>query len=117
MQMEVRSKGFSTTAAIRAHVEKRLGFALDRFGSHIRSVAVWLGDMNGPKGGVDKCCRIAVDLGGNHVALEESAADLYHAVDHAAHRLRTKIVRELEREHALAVRRTLAGEQVMSAHA
>ncbi len=37
--------------------------------------------MNGPKGGGDKSCRIAVELFRGRVVLEERGSDLYVAID------------------------------------
>ena len=94
MKVEIRAKDFPITDGIRLQIEQRLGFALDRFTRRIRSVLVWVGDMNDPTGDHEKCCRMAVQLTEGRVVLEERAADLYAAVDHAAHRACTRIARE-----------------------
>lgn len=47
---------------LRELIERRLQFALGRFGSRIRSLSVRLSDLNGPRGGVDKKCLVAVRL-------------------------------------------------------
>jgi len=44
--------------AWRRYVERRLAFALERFGERIGLVRVRLTDVNGPKGGMDKRCMI-----------------------------------------------------------
>jgi hypothetical protein len=36
------------------HIERRLRFALARFGSRVERVIVFLHDRNGPRGGIDK---------------------------------------------------------------
>lgn len=43
-------------------VHTRLEFALGRFSGRVRSLTVRLKDLNGPKGGPDKQCQIAVRL-------------------------------------------------------
>lgn len=84
MQLQIRSKGFTLTEGIRSHIERRVGFAFDRFQQDIGNVIVWLWDVNGHKGGGDdKRCRIAVRLRRRHVILEEAAGDLYIAIDRA----------------------------------
>jgi putative sigma-54 modulation protein len=84
MQVEIRAKGFALTEQIRSHIERRLGFALDRFTPSLRAVLVWVGDINGTKGGArDKCCRMAVQLTHGRVVLEDRADDLYAAIDRA----------------------------------
>jgi putative sigma-54 modulation protein len=98
MQVEIRAKGFTLTDGIRSHIERRLGFALDRFTQRLRAVLVWVADVNGSKGGAqDKCCRMAVQLTHGRVVLEERADDLYVAIDRAAHRASKTIAREVKR--------------------
>jgi ribosome-associated translation inhibitor RaiA len=46
-----------------------------------------LSDINGPRGGVDKCCRLQVVLDGlPDVVVEDIETDLYVAIDRAASR-------------------------------
>ena len=40
----------------------RLEFALGRFGAHVRSLTDRMTDLNGPRGGVDKHCLVAIRL-------------------------------------------------------
>ncbi len=81
-----------------AYTERRLRFALGRFGTRIRQIMVRIADLNGPRGGVDKQCRITVDVRPfGTVILEETDADLYRAIDRAAHRVSQSVRRELER--------------------
>jgi ribosome-associated translation inhibitor RaiA len=60
MKLEIRGRHVHITRTIRAHVERRLGFALDRFAARIRIVRLKVGDVNGLRGGVDKHCQLAV---------------------------------------------------------
>ena len=72
MLIEIRAKDFTLTNAIRLHIERRLGFALDRFTQKVRAVLVWVGDVNGPKHGVDdKRCHLAIRLTHGIVVLQE----------------------------------------------
>ncbi len=43
-------------------VERRILFAFSRFESHIERIILVVADENGPKGGIDKACRIEVRL-------------------------------------------------------
>ena len=97
MIIEIRAREFALTDGIRLHIERRLGFALDRFTKRVSTVIVWIGDLNGHKHGAkDKCCRMAIRLKHRMVVLEERAADLYLAIDRAAHRVRKAIARDLK---------------------
>jgi hypothetical protein len=45
-----------------------------------------VGDVNGPRGGIDKRCWIHLELGGKGLTIEEVDADLYVAIDRASER-------------------------------
>ena len=62
MNFSIRGRHIELTAALLGHVERRLRFALSRFGQKIRQVAVQLLDLNDPRGGLDKQCRVTVTL-------------------------------------------------------
>lgn len=47
---------------LKRFAERRLLFALSRFGEKIVAVSVVVTDTNGPRGGIDKACRITVKL-------------------------------------------------------
>ena len=104
MRLEIRGQHVEVTDALRAHVERRLLFALGRFGSRILQVTVCLADLNGPRGGRDTQCRMVAEMPqGGKVIVEDIDVDLYAALDCAAERLGRAVARELERrrEHSL----------------
>lgn len=80
------------------HVDRRLHFALARFSVRIARVSVFLDDVNGPRGGVDKVCRIVVRLrtGGDVVATVEDV-DWVAAADRATTRIGHSVGREVAR--------------------
>lgn len=43
---------------------RRFAFALRRFEDRVRSLVVRVTDVNGPRGGIDKRCRVTVQLQG-----------------------------------------------------
>lgn len=98
MQIIVRTQGMPVTEGMRVHVERRLSFALDRFADRVRRVEVRCGDANGPRGGVDKRCALAIHLWpGDTVRVEELADDLYVAMDRAVHRASRAMGRAVSR--------------------
>ena len=98
MRVDIRGQGFSVSEALRAHVERRLHFALGRFGGRVRQATVRLSDLNGPRGGVDKACRIAVRLPAwPDLVVEDADGDLYVAIDRAAERAGRSVGRHLAR--------------------
>jgi len=99
-RMTVRAVGVDLTARLKHYLERRLLFALGRFGRRVTGVSVWISDENGPKGGIDKRCAIAARLkGAGEVRVEEVGAELWFAIDCAAGRLHRAVSRRIERGH------------------
>ena len=99
MQIDIQARNFPLTDALHDHIERRLGFALSTRDNHIRRIIVRLSDINGPRGGADKCCHIQVVL--NHltdVVIEDTEADLYVAIDRASDRAGRTVGRRLDRQ-------------------
>lgn len=98
MKIRLRSRGLPPGTDFREFVELRLGFALARFSPRIEDVSVRLEDENGPKGGVDKSCRISVNLGRLGVVMVDDVdAVLEAAVCRAAERVGRSVARALDR--------------------
>lgn len=94
MELQIRSEGFRTTAALHAFTRERLDFALDRFRGLVEKVRVRLSDDNGPRGGIDKRCRFEVRLrGAPAVLIDERSDDLYTAIARAAQRVERQVAR------------------------
>ena len=89
MRIQVRA-GIEAGRALQEAAQRRLRFALGRFERRIDGVRVRFHDVNGPRGGVDQECQVAVRLGqpAELVVIEERDADphvaLARAVDRAA---------------------------------
>jgi len=100
MRFQIQGNRISVGEELRDYLDLRLRFALSRFQHRIRSVAVGLKDLNGPRGGVDKHCRIRVELiPSGSVTVAETDADLRAAIAHAAERAGRTVRRKLERVH------------------
>ena len=98
MRFEIQGRKLTVTDALRTHIERRLQFALGRFGGRVASVKVCLQDINGPRNGTGMRCRIAVGVRPTgSVVIEDTDADLYAAVDRAADRAGRSVGRHLER--------------------
>jgi ribosomal subunit interface protein len=98
MKLQVHWNGLTATPTLRDHLERRLAFALGRFGEEIRHVHARLADLNGPKGGVDKLVSLRVT--GRRLKslmVTDSDANLCAAIDRAADRIGRAIGRALER--------------------
>lgn len=96
MKIDIRTRGFALTDAIRDHVERRLRFALARADAYVRQVTVHLADIEGSRGGIEKRCRVRVRLKpGVDLLVEDTEAELYAAVDRAADRVGRSVVRRV----------------------
>lgn len=115
MRVAIQANGFVMTIALRMYTEHRLAVALGWARNHMRKLAISLSDINGPRGGIDKRCKIQVQLsGGREVIIEECEADLYAAIDRAADRADRAVVKQVERTRQFSHERmpapALAGE-------
>ena len=98
MQIDIQARDFSLTQSLRSHVERRLGFALGQRYDRISRILVRLSDINGPRGGNDKRCRLHLVMPGRaNVVIEDTRADLYAAIDCAAERAARTVARKLAR--------------------
>lgn len=98
MKLFVKGRGLKPTRSLRSYIERRVLFAMGRFADEIGNITVWIGDLNGPRGGVDKECKLQVALvakGG--LILCERDSDLYQAIDRVFDRAGHNISRQLDR--------------------
>jgi putative sigma-54 modulation protein len=99
MQVDIQARNFTLTNAIRSYVQRRLSFALNSRDMHIQRIMVRLSDINGPKGGEDKCCHIQVVLPKMaDVVIKDIGSDLYAAIDKAVDRASINVNRRLSKQ-------------------
>jgi ribosome-associated translation inhibitor RaiA len=95
---ELKHKGLARPKDLPVHIERRLRFALSRFDGRIQKVLVFLQDQNGPRGGIDKVCRILVKTRGyGAVVVAVVDSDWVVAVDRATTRIGHAVARQMER--------------------
>ena len=98
MQITVISRGIDLESNEEDYARRRLGFALGRFSDRVARTTVTLGDANGPRGGVDKFCRISVSMKrGEPFSVTAEAATVREVIDLAADRAKRAIARRLDR--------------------
>jgi len=99
MQIDIQTRNFSLTNALRSHAERRMRFGLTCCSDHIQRVVMRLSDINGSRGGADKRCQLQVVLAGlPNVVIEDTEADLYVAIDRATDRAGRTVGRRLTRQ-------------------
>ena len=107
MALELRVRNGESTPEVRDYVERRLGFALGRFGGRVGRVTVSLDYLNGPRGGIDQRCRIDVSLvPSGKVLAEATDPEVVAAVNRAAERIARQVQSEFDRRRAARKRRS-----------
>ncbi|MGE5611702.1 MAG: HPF/RaiA family ribosome-associated protein [Bacillota bacterium] len=102
MRVSIRGLSFKLTDAIVRHVEDCVEAALGSASGRIDQVTVRLDDVNGPKGGRDKRCRIVLWLRRTGVIVAQAVhEDLYIAVEQAAAKAKDMVRRHRTRRRAL----------------
>jgi putative sigma-54 modulation protein len=87
---------------LRGHVRRRLSSALGGFRDRVDDMQVRLSDVNGPRGGVDKRCRLVLSVArGNIVVAQGIAPNFYQAVDAAVQRAARSVRRASAAPHTM----------------
>jgi len=105
--VHIRAAEVDLTADDRKFIRRKLGRRLGAFSGSIERVSVRIEDPNGPRGGVDRVCRIKVVLAGlPTVVVEKRAAALNGAVDGALTGAAKAVRRSVQRRRMKPLRRT-----------
>lgn len=111
MEVQIHIHNTDLVDALRNYIERRLHFSLGRFAGRLGRVKVKIADVNGPRGGIDKSCRISAELLPNRrLVLQEAVdANLFAAVDHATERIGRTFGRQVERDREMRTAREMTG--------
>lgn len=98
MNLQIRTRGIEMTRPLEEVVERRIRFALNRFGERVRHVHVQLTDLNGPRGGVDTRCKVEVSLDSiGSVIVHETSDTPFTAVALASDTVSRAVRRKIKR--------------------
>jgi putative sigma-54 modulation protein len=96
--VHVRAVGVELGDDEREYIGQKLAMKLAKFGTMVERASVRVEDVNGPRGGVDKVCRVKVVLFGLPTVVVEQADEAQHAaVDGAMGRTDIAVARSLAR--------------------
>ncbi|HEY0939987.1 MAG TPA: hypothetical protein VGE08_07825 [Steroidobacter sp.] len=89
----------------RARIRHSLGAKLGKYATSIERVTVRVRDVNGPRGGIDKLCRIKVVLSGlPSVVFESRALSLKPAINGALSGTERAVRRSVQRRHTKPIK-------------
>ncbi|TWU08206.1 HPF/RaiA family ribosome-associated protein [Stieleria varia] len=101
MSISITDRGGLLSNQLRQLAERRLLFALSRFDSRIVGIDLVVTDENGPRGGIDKACRLSVYLRhANDVVISDKDADIAVCITRAAERAGRAVSRTIERSRS-----------------
>ena len=110
MELSIRTHSIEITDSLRDLISRRLHFALDVFEDRIRHASVYLADINGPRGGVDKSCQLTASVRGiGDILVSADGATSEAALTRAARRLKylvSEAIRQAQRPATESIRRT-----------
>lgn len=99
MMIQLVRRGVTFDEGFRAFIEEKVDLTLSHLRPQVRWVRILLEDTNGPKGGLDKRCLVAVGGDGFETrVVEVREAGLYPAAARALQIIARAVVRVLGRE-------------------
>lgn len=102
MTISITDRDDVLTDDLRQLAERRLLFALSRFSDRIRKVDLIVGDENGPRGGIDKACRIHVQMfRANDVIVRDRDSDMAACLSRAAERVGRTVARVVDKKQSI----------------
>lgn len=102
MFVSIADRAHLLSREARQAAENRLLSALERFDSRIGRVSLVVSDENGPRGGVDKACRITVRFDrSDEVIISDRDSSLIGCLSRAAHRAAWAVGKAIERKQRL----------------
>lgn len=103
MKLDIRTRHITLTPEARNEVRRRIYAALARISPWIRSIDITVTDINGPKAGADKQCRLRIrGRSIPDVVVEHVGTDTLATIVMAAGRAEQVVVRKMARRRTFA---------------
>lgn len=97
MQVDLNIRNADLAKVLRSYADRRLRFALSRFGGRVGRVVVTVSEHNGAGLSAATSCHISAELKPfGQVAVQDTDLDLYTAIDRAAGRMGRLVALRLE---------------------
>lgn len=85
------------TRQLKQLCERRLNYALSRFQSMIKSIEFCVSDLNGPRGGIDKACRVRIRHRSGQIIVNHKHEDLAVCISRIAEKASRAVSRNRAR--------------------
>jgi len=101
MRIVIRPRALDLDADTHDYAIRHAHVALGRFAARLDEIVLRVEDVNGPRGGEDKVCRLTATVRhGRPVVIEQRATTVKASVDGACQRAANAVARELARTAA-----------------
>jgi hypothetical protein len=101
----IRQEGVEVDRSARAHIRRKLRTKLAKFAASVERASVRIADLNGPRGGIDRVCRIKVVLRGlPSVVFEQRGATLEAVVNGALTGVERTVRRSVQRRRMAPIK-------------
>lgn len=101
MQIEIQARRVPLSRKVRNYFKSQVQIAMGRYDERITKVSLWLSDINGPKGGSDKNCRMKITMAGKpDVVIVETRENLHLAINLAIARAGKAVMRKIDRQRS-----------------
>ena len=103
MNVQIHASDCTLTEGLREHIAWRVAYATSQGRNEVSRIVVHLFNVNGPRGGVDKCCSVELCLKDmQSLVIEDVQADLNVAIDRAFERVSRSLHRRLAQRRDFA---------------
>ncbi len=98
MLVKIHARDFTLSEALRDYTDSRIRLVLGLYRDKIRRTDIFLTNVNGPKGGEDMMCKIKIEPDGHSpIIAQETANDMYNAINICSHRIKRAVGRRFDR--------------------
>lgn len=113
MMISITDRNKLLNSDLRKLCERRLDYALSRFESSLKNIDLVIFDDNGPRGGIDKACRIYISLrGANEIIINEKAKNISSCISRIAERANRAVTRAMKRSQQFDRTRNIHLEEI-----
>ena len=104
MDVLITGNGVEIDSALKDYIRRRIDFGLSRFSNKVGRIRVVVTYKSGPLGGIEKLCRIRVQLLGNTtVVVSYSDDDVHVAIAYATDQIHRVVARRIKMGLTFAV--------------